>query len=207
MDIFYECMGNITYEDLLDIKKWYIQDKSKCIRLFKPFINMMFLGIMPYKIGYTFSGNDEQILWKKYQESSLNKHIITNFYLPELPGLNKNITEGKTNVLDKENNITVNDSLEIIIDKIKKDTDCLKSNGIIYVFLDLFFHTKDGKLEVKKNNNTSESFRDIASLVKVFESAKYKPDEISCEISAIANVIYSKFHGLQTSSCQLDVDR
>ncbi len=184
---FYSYMGSIKYGELVDLKKPHVGSDTPSIRFFKSVLNMLYLKLVPYKVGFTFSGYDEKKLWDIFSKNPVDGQNmrLTNFYLPMLPKL----SGGQTNALDKDNNITIDDSEKDIYNKINNNLDCLESNGLIKIVLEVFFQTGE-KINVQINDTDSREYTQFDKIKSDLQTDELK-DKI---LISISKKIHGFFH-------------
>jgi hypothetical protein len=184
---FYKYMGSLNYGDLMKLKKPHVEDHTPSIRFFKPTLNMLYLKLVPYKIGFTFSGYDEKALWDTFIKNKVDGQNmrLTNFYLPTLPTL----SGGQTDVLDKTNNITVDDSENDIYNKIFSNQQCLEDKGLIRMTLEVFLMTGE-TISIQINNTDFKKYSRFEEIESDLQDDKLKKKIIS----SISQEIYGLFH-------------
>lgn len=184
---FYTYMGSLKYSEIIRLQKPYFENDTPSIRFFKPILNMLYLNLVPFNIGFTFSGFDEKQLWDTFSTNAVDGHNqrLTNIYLPILP----NLSGGVTNVLDKLNNITHDDSIVNIHDKLKASEQYLVNGSLIHIIFDIVI--KANKM-LKVNVNDIDC-RTYSSFDKIEDDIK---NEILKEkiLMSISNEIYELFH-------------
>lgn len=184
---FYLFMGSLKYGQLIKLKKPHITDESPSIRFFKPILNMLYLKMVPYKIGFTFSGYDEKQVWDTFSENVIDGQTmrLTNFYLPILPKL----SGGQTDVLDKVDNITIDDSVNNIYSKIVGNNHCLEADGLIRMILEIFLNNEE-KIKIKINNTDYREYSRFDELETDLGNNELK-DKV---LKSISQKIYECFH-------------
>lgn len=184
---FYIYMSSLKFGELLKLKKEYVESNTPSIRFFKPILNMLYLNLVPYKIGYTFSGIDEKLLWDTFSKSTIDgkKTRLTNFYIPSLPKL----LVGQTNVLDKTGNITIDDSENDIFYKISTNEQSLSNGGLIRIILEIFLKTGE-TIEVLINENNLRKYTSYSQISEDLNNKELK-EKI---IKSISHKIHDLFN-------------
>lgn len=180
--------SELTVKDLVEINKSkvYIRkaSKTKFIRYSKPVYNMVYLSASKIKFGLTLSGEDEKILWDTYSHTSEHRnHSLTNLFIPTM----RSIDSGSTDVLDHTKNITVNDLIVDIEEKIITSRETLKSekeeSGLLYLLNHNVFFRNKGLLVKNAWQNNYFQFTDSGTLAQAII-------ENSIDITDLANQIY-----------------
>ena len=160
-------------------QKGYMKNSTKLIRYIKPCLNMLYLNAIKKKFGFTLSGYDEKPLWdtfKKYIPEGKNIRL-TNLYIPKM----HSITGRDTDVLDKIDNITLNDSISDIRNKlIKLDYINIPNSTINYLLeKNLFLFDKEItiKLQDEKSTKRYNSLKEIKDDLKNNIISKESVDE------------------------------
>lgn len=187
----YSYLGDIHLGKLQSINypKQYIHYDTPSIRFFKPILNMVYLKMIPHKIGFTLAGLDEEALWdsfKEYVKDGQSNIRLTNFYIPILP----NISTGQTDVLDKQLNITINDSKKNIYEKLLNNIQCLEQNGLIHIILDTLYFKDNRNLLIKVSETDHREYKDLNQLCFDLQNDKHK----LFIISSLSHLIYEWFH-------------
>jgi len=184
---FYVYMSSLQYGELMKLKKPYIEENTPSIRFFKSILNMMYLKLVPYRIGFTFSGHDEKTLWEIFSRNPVDGQDmrLTNFYLPTLPKL----SIGQTDVLDKSTNITIDDSVNDIYNKIVTHQQCLENNGLVNILLEVFLKTGE-TISIQVNDTDFRTYFRFEQIKVDLQNSVLK-EKI---LRSISQKIYGLFH-------------
>ena len=184
-------LGDMTVGNLTQIsrRKSYITDTTVAIRYFKPVLNMLYLKSVDIPIGMTLSGYDEREIWDTFRLSLRDGRTIrlTNLYIPILPKL----TGDKTHVLDKVENITINDSIIDIRNKLVSSNLDLDPGGLIGIALEFLVFSKSNKVKIRTGE---DSWCECDSLADLSRNLKERTIQRDYILDALATSLYSALH-------------
>jgi len=183
--------SELTIADLIEINssKTYLNKagETKFIRYSKSVYNMVYLSAIKYKFGLTLAGEDEKVIWDVYANSSEHRHQnLTNLFIPKM----KSLESGDTDVLDSTRNITINDTIEEISDKICATITTLNTQGesaLMYLLNHIYFFQKKPLIVKVARREKFTSYANVNQLAQDIISKKI-------DINDLAKQIYNLFH-------------